>query len=257
MEYLLDLAPLIAVIVALFGLLYWSMRRKEGKAEREHAGALARFAGTLGGTVAGPGGARPWSAELLAPLRDETDGLLNRMGIGSRRRYGTALDFPRDGWSVRVSEASVKKATSTSTTTVYEHRIEVAASGLPPMKISRRVYSSKDSQGGEPAREVPVTVAAEGGQWHRVAFPPGPLDARFAAFAGDPAAAARALRPEAVEHLLARAHSLPFTLHVEAGLVFGTVPGRIDPDHVLDAVDAVLDLLDRMGAAPAHPPVTA
>ncbi|MBW4719663.1 hypothetical protein [Saccharothrix obliqua] len=245
MAYLLDLAPLIAVVLALFGLLLWWRRRRDRKAEHEHAEALAALAGSAGGRVVGRAGARAWSAGLLSPK-----------GLPlSRPRFVLALDVRRGDWSVRVSEASVKKATSTSAATSYEHRIEVAASGLPTMKISRRVHSGRPL---DPAlvREVPVTVAAEGGQWHRVGFPPGPFDARFAVFASDPAAAAQALNPRAVEHLLARVDFLPFTLHFESGLVFGTMSGRINPDHVLNAVDAVLGLLDRMGATPAHPPVT-
>jgi hypothetical protein len=172
--------------------------------------------------VADRTGARAWSAELLSPMRDETKGFPGRLGTVSRPRFVLALDVRRGGWSVRVNEASMKKATSTSAATFYEHRIEVAASGLPTMKISRGVYSSTSSPGRPPGsghlsardREVPVTVAAEGGQWHRVALPPGPFDAQFAVFTSDPAAAARALGPEAVEHLLARVGAAPRAISV-------------------------------------------
>lgn len=151
----------------------------------------------------------------------------------------------------------------------WRDRIEIAAARLVPMKISRRIYSGRNSwgrpsapdnifaQGGERVREIPVTVARERGQWHQLGLPPGPLDARFAVFTSGPAAAARALSPQAAEHLLAQVNSSPFPLHFEAGSVFGTVPRRIDPDHVLEKVDVILGLLDRMGVAPAQPPGTA
>ncbi|NUT50639.1 MAG: hypothetical protein HOV94_25520 [Saccharothrix sp.] len=266
MEYLLDLAPLLAIIAALVGLVFWWQWRGNRKKGREHAEALAAFAGALGGRVVGPEEAEPWSAELLAPLRDETDGVINRMGMASRRRYETALDFRRGRWSVRVGEASVQKSIDNGTRTAYELRIEVATSPVTPMRVSHRSYLAKDlfgrplppdnveAQGGELVREVPVTVARGGGQWVRVALPPGPFDTRFAVFTSDPAAATRAFGPRAVEHLLDQGDALPRVLHFEAGLVFGTVPDRIDPDHVLRAVDAILGLLDRMGVAPGQLP---
>lgn len=266
MEYLADLAPLVAIILALLGLVAWLMWRKDRKKDREHAEALAALAGRLGGAVVDDDAARAWSAELLAPLRDETEGLFNRMGMAGRRRFRTAVDFRRGRWSVRVGEASVKKAAQNGTRTYYEHRVEVATARLVPMKISRRMYSGTNflgrplgpddilAQGGGRVREVPVSVAAEQGQWHQARLP-GPADAEFAVFTSDPAAAARTLNPQAVDWLLAQGTAMPFPLHFEAGLVFATVTGRISPEHVLNTVDAVLGLLDRMGAAPAHPPV--
>ncbi len=265
----LELAPLFAIIAALFGLGYWWNWRRNRKEERAQADALTALAGSLGGRVVGPDDARPWSAGLLAPLRAETDGLVNRLSMASPRSFGTALDFRRGRWSVRVGEASVERAAQNGTRTVHEHRVEVATAPVAPMKISRRVHGATDflgrplgpdhvsAQGGELVREVPVTVAARGDQWHRVAFPPGPFDAQFAVFTSDPAAAAAAFNPQAAEWLLAEFHAMPSTVHFEAGVVFGTVPGRIDPDLVLKTVDAVLGLLDRMGVAPAHPPAPA
>ncbi|MFD1149672.1 hypothetical protein [Saccharothrix hoggarensis] len=266
MEYLLDFAPLIAVMLALYGLLLWWRWRGDRKEERAHFDAVAAFARSLGGSVVDPAAARPWSAELLEPMRSETDGLVNQLGVASPGSFGTTLDFRRDGWSVRVGEASVEKAADNGTRTAHEHRVEVATAPVTPMKISRRVHGGTnflgrplapgniEAQGGELVREVPVTVVAAGGGWHRVAFPPGPFDARFAVFTSDPAAVARGFTPEVVEYLLAQAHSLPSPLHFEAGLVFGTMRERIGPGHTLDTVDAILGLLERMGVAPAHPP---
>ncbi|XVS64386.1 hypothetical protein ACQPYE_40135 [Actinosynnema sp. CA-299493] len=268
-EYWIRLAPLLAIIAALFGLLLWWRWRGDRKEERAHAETLTAFAGTLGGRVVDPAGSRDWSAGLLAPMRGETDGLINRLGTVSRPRFETALEFRRGGWAVRVGEASVRKVAQNGTRTDYEHRIEVATARLVPMRISRRNHGGTDfwgrplpaenisAQGGELVGEVPVTVAAEGGRWHRVAFPPGPFDARFAVFTSDPAAVSGVFDPEVVEYLLDQAHGLPSLLHFEAGLVFGTLPRRIGPGHTLNAIDAVLGLLDRMGVAPAHPPARA
>ena len=203
MEYLLDFAPLIAIMLALYGLLHWWKWHGDRKKERAHLDAVEAFARSLGGRVVDPADARPWSAELLEPMRDETDGLVNRLGTASPRRFGTALDVRRGAWSVRVGEASVEKSADNGTRTAYEHRIEVATAPVTPLKISRRVHGGTDflgrplgpdnidAQGGEMVREVPETVAAAGGEWHRVAFPPGPFDAQFAVFTSDPAAVAR------------------------------------------------------------------
>ncbi|MFE9744362.1 hypothetical protein ACFYOT_05625 [Saccharothrix saharensis] len=262
----LELAPLFAIIAALFGLGFWWQWRNRRKEENAHVEAVAALATGLGGRVLGPAESRPWSAELLEPMREETDGLVNRMSMASPRSFGTTLDFRRGRWSVRVGEASVEKSVQNGTRTAYEHRIEVATAPLTPMKISRRTHGGTnflgrplgpdniEAQGGELVREVPVTVAAAGGEWHRVAFPPGPFDAQFAVFTSDPAVVAPVFTPQVVEYLLAQAHGLPSPLHFEAGLVFGTVPERIAPGHTLDTVDLVLGLLDRMGVVAGHPP---
>ncbi|MEU4442714.1 hypothetical protein AB0K14_00510 [Actinosynnema sp. NPDC050801] len=263
-DFYLDLLPLGAIVLGLFALGFWWNRRRERKEEREQAESLASLATTLGGRVAGPDDVLPWSAELLEPLRDETDGMINRMGTASRPAYVTALDFRRGRWSVRVTEATVEKSIDNGTRTAYEQRIEVATSPLVPMRISRRVYGAKNflgralppdnalAQGGELVREVPVTVAREHGQWVPARFPPGPLDAQFAVFTSDPAAAAGLLNPRAVEWLLNEGLALPSPLHFEAGLVFGTTPNRINPDHLPASVDVILGLLDRMGVSPAR-----
>ncbi|GAA1329545.1 hypothetical protein [Saccharothrix algeriensis] len=271
MEHVLDLAPLIAVLLGLFGLLVWWKWHGERKEEREHAAALAALANALGGEVADPGEARAWSAELLPPLRDETEGFVNRMGTVRRARVETALDFRRGGWSIRVSEASIRKHVATAgATTIHQHRIEVAASVPAPMKISRRTHvdfrgrplSPEHARAAGPAGEAPLTVAREQRQWLRAGLPE-PVNREFTVFTADPAAAARAFTPQAVEWLLDQTgpnpflSAMPLVLTFEADLVYATAPKRIDPDRLLARVDVVLGLLDRMGATPANPPVTA
>lgn len=274
MEYLLDLSPLLAIMAGLIGLVFWWKWRSERKEEREHAEALAAFAGRLGGRISGPAEARAWSAELLPPLHRESEGLINRFGTVRRARFDTALTFRRGRWSVRVSEASMKKTVPTAgTTTHYEYRIEVATSVVAPMKISRRQlvdYLGRPlppkripDPDREPAVEAPSTVAREQRQWLKVRLPE-PVDGHFVVFTADLSAAARTFSPEVVELMLGQVESpsfrspMPFDLTFESGLVFGTVHGRIDPDQVLDKVDVILGLLDRMPhVTPAHPPAPA
>lgn len=271
MEYVLDLAPLIAIILALYGLLVWWGWRRDRREEKEHADALAALAATLGGRVVGREEARPWSADLLRPLANETGGLINRLGTVRRARAETALDFRRGGWSVRVSEASIKKHVVTaSTTTIYEHRIEVATSPLPAVKMCRRLHEGfmgrpltpAQAQAVGPAGEAPVTAVREQLDWLPVALPE-PADHEFTVFSTDPAATSRAFTPQVAEWLVTEAGPNPFQspmpilLTLEAGFAYATAPKRIDPDQILAQVDAILDLLDRLGARPANPPTTA
>jgi hypothetical protein len=162
---------------------------------------------------------------------------------------------------VRVSEASMKKNVSNGTSTFYEHRIEVATAQLAPMKISRRWRTdfrgrplAPDhilAQGGGAVHEAPLTV--QQGQWLQARLP-APVDGEFVAFTSGLPSLARALNPQAAEWLVAQAGSLPVLLTFEAGLLFATMPDRIDPDHLLPMVDAMLGLLDRIpGAAPTQP----
>ncbi|MFD7656488.1 hypothetical protein ACFV4N_21165 [Actinosynnema sp. NPDC059797] len=270
MEYVLDLAPLIAIILALVGLLGWSMWRKERKAQREHADALAALADALGGKVVGPTEARAWSADLLPPMKNDTEGFFGWLGTVRRPRFETALDFRRGNWSVRVSEASMKQATSTSAAVFYEHRIEVATSPLPAVKICRRLHEGfmgrpltpAQAQAVGPAGEAPLTVTREQRQWSRVALPQ-PADHEFTVFSTDPAAVTRVFTPQVAEWLVTEAGPNPFQspmpilLTLEAGFAYATASGRIDPDQVLARIDVILCLLDRLGARPADPPATA
>lgn len=269
-DFYVKLAPLIAIMVGLIGLAFWWKWRGERKEEHSHADALAALANTLGGRVAGSADVRAWSAELLPPMKSDTEGISGLLGTVRRPRFETALDFRRGNWAVRVGEASMEKANSTSSATAYEHRIEVATSLLPPMKISRRIHVdfrgrplvSDSAQAVGPAGEAPVTVEREQREWLRARLPE-PVDREFTVFTTDPAAVARAFNPQVVEWLLGQAGSNPFlsamplVLTFEAGLVYATSPRRIDPDQIMAKVDVILGLLDRMGVAPAHPPVTA
>ncbi|MBB5806675.1 hypothetical protein F4560_006443 [Saccharothrix ecbatanensis] len=263
----------MGTLLGLVGLLFWWKWRSERKAERSHAEALVAFAGTLGGRVVGPAEAHAWSAELLPPMKSDTEGVIGWMGTVRRPRFETALDFRRGNWSVRVSEASMEKANSTSSATIYEHRIEVATSIVAPMKISRRLLVDHmrrplppkriPDPDREPAAEAPVTVVREQRPWLRTRVP-APVDGDFVVFTTDPSTVARAFNPQFVEWMLGQAGDDPFEsawpLHLtfEAGLVFATSHRRIDPDKVLAKVDVILGMLDRMPhVTPAHPPVSA
>jgi hypothetical protein len=263
----LELAPLIAIIAALFGLGYWWNWRRTRKQELAHADGLTALAASLGGRVADPADVHAWSAGLLPPMQSDTDGVSGLLGTVRPPRFDSALDFRRGNWSVRVTEASMEKANSSSSATKYEHRIEVATSLVPPMKISRRllvdylgrpVQAHQVQDAGAPA-EAPQTAVREQRQWLPVRLPE-QLDREFTVFTTDPAAVARAFTPQAVEWMLGQAGANPFQsampllLTFEAGLVFTTAPQRIDPAQVMAKVDVILGLLDRMGVAPAHPP---
>ncbi|MFD1149671.1 hypothetical protein [Saccharothrix hoggarensis] len=268
-ETYVEILPIVAIMVGLLALGHWWRRRSDRKSEQAHAEALAEFAGGLGGRLVDPAEAHAWSAGLLEPMRRKTDGLVNQLNQVSPTSFGLTVDFPRGRWAVRVGEASVEVTADNGTRTAYEYRIEVATAPVTPMKISRRIHDGKNlfgrplppdhvvAQGGERVREVPVTVAAEGGGWYRVSFPPGPFDTNFAVFTSDPAAVAPLFDPRVAEHLLAEFNDMYFTLHFEAGLLFCTLINRIIPDQALARVDALIGLLERMGVAPAHPPVWA
>ncbi len=269
-DFYRNTAVFVVLCLALLGLLFWSMWRKARKEQREHADALTALANTLGGKVVDPTQARAWSTDLLPPLSSETEGFFNRMGTVRRARFETALDFHRGGWSVRVSEASIKKHVATAgTTTIHQHRIEVAASIPAPMKISRRIHvdfrgrplSPEHAQAAGPAGEAPLTVAREQRQWLPLKLPE-PADREFTAFTTDPTTAQQVFTPQAVEWMLGQTgdnpflSAMPLVLTFEADLVYATAPKRIDPDHILTTVDVILGLLDRMHATPVPPPVT-
>ncbi|MFD0201260.1 MULTISPECIES: hypothetical protein [Saccharothrix] len=265
----LELAPLIAIIVALVGLVFWWRWRSDRKEEHAHAEALTALANTLGGRVAGPAEVQAWSAGLRPPMASDTEGFAGWAGTVRQPRFETALDFRRGDWAVRLGEASMEKANSSSSATKHEHRIEVATALVPPMKIGRRILvdfrgrplAPDRARSAGPAAEAPVTAVQEQRQWLPVRLPE-PLDREFTAFSTDPSAAAGAFNPQVVEWMLGQAGDNPFVsaipllLTFEAGLVYTTSPNRIDPNQVLAKVDAIIGLLDRMGIAPAHPPVT-
>jgi hypothetical protein len=271
-EFFLRISLFVAICLVLIGLLFWWRWRSDRKEEREHAEALAALAGSLGGSVAGSADVRAWSAELLPPLRSQSEGLVNWFGTVRRARFETALDFRRGNWSVRLSEASIKKTVPTAgTTTHHQHRIDVATSVVASMKISRRIYvdfrgrplAPDRAQASGPAAEAPPTVVREQREWLPARLPE-PLDREFTVFTTDPSTVARAFTPQVADWVLGQAadnpflSAMPLLLTFEAGLVFATSPQRIDPNQILTTVDAILGLLDRMPhVTPAHPPVRA
>jgi hypothetical protein len=148
-------------VAFLVGLVVWLVWRKNRKAARVRAAELSAFASELGGTVTDrQAGARPWSADLTRAMANEHGTFLKWLGRQSEPRFDYALDFARDGWRVRVTEASMEKATSPSTRTAQEVRIEQATADLVPLKIIRRRYSGSSncswpsySCGTSPSRE--------------------------------------------------------------------------------------------------------
>jgi hypothetical protein len=259
-DFILRISPLVAIFAALFGLLVWWGQRKERRKNHEHAEELAALAARLGGAVTGPAEASAWSARLAPPLKGDSQGLVNRLSTVAKPVFKTALDFRRGPWRVRVSEASMKKSVSNGTSTFYEHRIDVATADLPPLKISRRLATDflgrslaanhVLAQGGAPVREAPVTVAQRQGEWAQIMVPE-PASAEFVAFTSDPHGAAGMLNPGVLEWIVQQAGHLPLMLTFEAGLLYATMPGRIDTARLLPTVDAMLGLLDRIsGAAP-------
>ncbi|MFC4001576.1 hypothetical protein ACFS2C_00565 [Prauserella oleivorans] len=257
----LDLALLVLLLAAVFALIVWWGRHKERKEQREHTEALTALAGQLGGTVSGPDNATAWSAGLLQPFKNDSEGLLNRLGTARRPRFELALDFVRGPWQVRVTEASMKKNVGNGTRAYHEHRIEVVTGQLTPVKIARRLHADflgrplkpghVLTEGTKPIEDPPATVAQQRGEWQRLRLPM-PADQEFAVFATDMAAAHRMLGKDALEHMVANAGSLPPVFTFEAGLFYATMLYRISPDTLLTTVDAVLGLLERIpGAAPA------
>ncbi|MBP2334991.1 hypothetical protein JOF41_001169 [Saccharothrix coeruleofusca] len=266
-DFYWDLAPFVAICLALIGLVYWWGWRRDRAEEREHVNALAALADSLGGkSVVGRSESRAWSADLLPPMKTATEGFFGWLGTIRQPRFETAVDFQRGEWSVRVSEASVKQHVVTAGATIsYEHRIEVATSPLPATRICKRVYPEsrrtwlfKNVQVVGPAGEPPLTAERDQQQWLRVVLPEA-LDREFTVFSTDPATVRRMFTPQVVEWMLDRTGSpgtsaMPFALTFEAGFAYTVEHGRIAPDLLLPQVDAILGLLDRMRAAPAHPP---
>ncbi|MBB4966236.1 hypothetical protein [Saccharothrix violaceirubra] len=247
------------MLLVPIALLYWWQWHTHRKDEREHAEALAAFADEVGGKVVGRDEARAWSADLLSPLRHQTEGFFNKLGTRRRARFDTAIDFRRDGWPVRVSEASIRKSVPTAgTTTIYEYRIEVAVdSVLPPMRISQLVHADFR---GRPLPPTPSGYATEppsgAPQWLPARLP-AEVEQDFAAYTTDPVAVARAFTPQVVEWMVGRTDepsflsTMPFLLHFEGGLVFATIGKRIDTETLLPRVDAIIGLISRLGDRPA------
>lgn len=253
MEYLLEMWPLVAVIVAGIAFALWWRWRQPRRERQKQLESLSALATSLGGVVAGPDHAAPWSAQLLPILKNHTGGMVDTVrNVGLQGpQCDAALEFPRGRWRVRVSEASLRRHNVTSsggTTTVHEHRIEVVTAQLPPMQIVRRVT------GAEPVSEPPVSVAQRGSAWQRLQLP-APADQQLAVFASDLGAASHMVNQEVLEFLVTNVGALPLVLTFETGLVYGVMLNQINPNTLLTSVDTILGALERIpGAAPVgHP----
>lgn len=257
MEYLLEMWPLLLGMAVLFGSIVWWQKSSEKREESKHAKALTALASSLGGTVTSDAAA--WSADLRGPLANDVGGLVNTMGTVRRPRFTTALDFQRGRWHVRVTEAAMKKSTSTSSRWIHEHRIEVATVRLAPLKITRRQHAPENGW----VSEMPATAAHEQADWMKVDLPE-ELDREFIVFTSDLSSAPRVLNPQSIEWLRGQTGSVSMAVRMfmaltfESGFVYMTTPSRIEPENVVPAVDAIVGLLDRIpGAMPRHPATTA
>jgi hypothetical protein len=244
-EFYLRLGLFGLCVGVLVGLVLWLVWRKNRKAERERLDELTAFAERLGGTVTDRrAGARPWSADLARAMADEHGTFLKWLGRQSEPRFDYTLDFQRGRWQVRVSEASMEKATSTSTRTAQEVRIEVATSDLVSLKIVRRRHSGSAAEERNWAGEMPATVARdEDPLWMELKLPAS-VDHAFIAFTGDLRRAAGVLNQQFLELLLAEMQLRNLTF--EGGIAYTSMDGPILPKVVLQTVDTITALLDRV-----------
>lgn len=257
------IALVIVVLATPILFVLWWGRRSNLKKEAARRAELDALARQLGGVVVGSEAATAWSAELLPPHKGDTGGLVNRLRTVRRPRFEVALDFQRGPWSVRVTEASIRRSISNGTRTFFEQRIEVRTAPLPSMKVSRiwrTDFRGKPlppdhilAQGGTPVRQPPLTVARQGEQWQQV-WLPSPANTEYVAFTSDPAGAARVWTPEAAEWLAEQASRLPLLIIFEAGLCYAVpVEHHINPTTLVSSVDAVLGLLERMTGSVPRP----
>ncbi|MGZ3141203.1 hypothetical protein ACVDFE_04200 [Lentzea chajnantorensis] len=254
----LKLGLFVLILVVLLALMFWWRWRVARREAADHAADLARFAAMMGGTASGPGeDVSAWSAGLLRPFAHEYGNVIAWLGRVSDSRFEHALDFERHGWRIRVTEASIELQDPTNAdvaNTHHERRVEVATSELPPLKLVVR-----SPGGGEGARnwagEAPRPVADGGSrEWRELTLPAG-LDRAFAALTGDPHRAAAMFVPEVVQRLLAEAGADDFhNLTLEGGIAYSVLPGQIDPERLLQEVDAITGLLQRFpGVRPRNP----
>lgn len=204
----------------LAAVAYGLVLRGRRKAERARLAELTEFAESLGGTAADRRtGARPWSGSS----------------------FDHALDFSRNGWRVRVSEASMEVASSIGTRTAQETRIEVATADLVPLKITQAFGGGL---GGRWAGEMPRTVESEDRPlWMPLRLPVS-VDHAYVAFTSDLVGAAHVFNPDVVAWLLAQTkqHEL-HNLCLESGIAYTVIDGPILPRFLLRKVDAIIDLL--------------
>jgi hypothetical protein len=257
--YKWKLLLLLVGIALLFAPLWWWSRRKNRQEALEHEDGLAAFANKVGGTVTDASGdVLPWSAGLAPPFYGEHDGVMGLVSSAGGPQFDYALEFERNGWRVRVCEASVEVRTATTsgnTVTHHEHRIEVLTAVPVPLKIVVgggahrgliRKWAEKASRAVEGQERPP---------WVELQLPE--LSGHLA-FTSDLVEAAAVVNHQVAAWLQGQADGTLFRqLGFEAGIVYTTADGQIDEESVLRRVDALLDLLDRIpGARPMHPAAT-
>ncbi|WP_330271447.1 hypothetical protein OG205_30650 [Lentzea sp. NBC_00516] len=183
----------------------------------------------------------PWSADLTRAMASQYGTVLKWLGRASGSSFDHALDFSRNGWRVRVSEASMEVASSIGTRTAQETRIEVATAGLVPLKITQAFGGGL---GGRWAGEMPRTVESEDRPlWMPLRLPVS-VDHAYVAFTSDLVGAAHVFNPDVVAWLLAQTkqHEL-HNLCLESGIAYTVIDGPILPQFLLRKVDAIIDLL--------------
>ncbi|GHH60179.1 hypothetical protein [Lentzea cavernae] len=254
----LKLGLLVLILVALIALVFWWRSRKERQDALDHAAELAKFAAGLGGTLTV---ASAWSADLRRPFAEEYGDVIGWLHRASESRFDHAVDFERYGWQVRVTEASIElnsASTQDKVVTHVEHRIEVATAGLVPLKLA---INSLGGGRGAPrwVAEAPQSLASSSQpQWHELRLPAG-LDQLYLAATADPHRAAAMITPAVVQRLQGESQAGNLrTLTVEAGIAYTVETGPIVPTSVMQTVDAIIGVLDRIpGAQPRSSAPTA
>ncbi|MEV6244225.1 hypothetical protein [Lentzea sp. NPDC051838] len=254
--YKWKLLLLLLGLALLFAPLWWWSWRKNRQEVLEHEDALAAFANEAGGTVSDASGdVLPWSAGLASPFLGEHDGLMGLVSSAGGPQFDYALEFVRNGWRIRVCEASVEVRTATTsgnTVTHHEHRIEVLTSDLVPLKI---VVGGGAGRGLLAKWAAEPTRAVEGRErplWMELRLPE--LSGHLT-YTSDLPAAGAVVNGQVVAWLQDHARrELIRQLGFEAGIVYTTAHGQIDVETMLHRVDELLDLLGRMpGVRPRHP----
>ncbi len=259
--YKWKLLLLLVGLGLLFAPLWWWSWRKTRQEEVAHEDGLAVFADKVGATVTDArGDVLPWSAGLASAFLGEHDGVMGLVSSAGGPRFDYAIEFERNGWQVRVCEASVEVRTATTagnTVTHHEHRIEVATADLVPLKIVIARWT-EGKRFPKWAAETPRTVAGrEQPLWMELRLPES-AGHEHVAYTSDLVEADAVLTPQVVAWLEEQAGGELFrNLTFEAGILYTAADGQITEDSVLSRVDALLDLLGRIpGARPRHAAAT-
>lgn len=237
---------------ALGLLLKYFLWRSDQKDAAEHADEIAVFAQKIGGKVTED--PSPWSADLAPAFVGEHDGVMGLLNVASGPQFDNALEFERDGWLVRVSEATaeVRSASSDGTNTDYEFRVEVATADVVPMKIVIGRYAEFKHQ-RKWAAGMPQSVAGQERPLWMELSPPESADHAHLVFTSDLVEADGLLNAQAIAWL--QGHDVKELVRVtfEAGIAYTSVGMELKEKYVLPVVDELVDLLNRIpGARPQH-----